>query len=133
MGTWDSFLGVKRWGLKSDYLAFVVEVKNYILIQDSPLCFNTQNKMGFVRRNTTIAYNHHGYMFRSFYTIFRPISPSRRYNRCALYIMGSHTVYRVCVNNNNNNNNNNKQYTYNVHNFYNKITFIIDSKHLHNV
>jgi len=30
MGTWDSFLGVKLSGLKSDYSATVVEVKNYV-------------------------------------------------------------------------------------------------------
>ena len=35
--------------------------------------------------------------FSLFWTIFRPIFSSRRYNRCALYVIGSHTVYRVCV------------------------------------
>ena len=52
-------------------------------------------------RNTTVAYNHqHPSMttcFGLFQTIFRPIFSSRRQSRCALYIMGSHTVYRVCV------------------------------------
>ena len=58
------------------------------------------NKIVSFRLNTT-AYNHqHPSMatcFGSFWPIFRPIFSSRRYNRHALYIMGSHTVYRVCV------------------------------------
>jgi len=61
----------------------------------------TGNKMDLFRRNTTVTYNHqHPSMatcFGLFQTIFRPILSSRRYSRCALYITGSHTVYRVCV------------------------------------
>jgi hypothetical protein len=49
---------------------------------------------------TTVAYNYRlssaVACFGLFQTIFGPLFPSRRYSRCALYIMGSHDVYR-CV------------------------------------
>jgi len=57
--------------------------------------------MVLFRRNTTIAYNHkHPSMATCFglvYTTLRPTFSSRRYNRCALYMLGFHTVYRLCV------------------------------------
>ena len=76
--------------------------QNYLLVQQETSRCVLILKIVLFRPNTKkIAYNHQytstATRFGLFWTIFRPTFSRRRYNRSALYSMGSHTVYRMCV------------------------------------